>query len=273
MRWFILTLVALIATPMASCTGASDPMNEDRMSVELEFVGQVGAEAYNCGQEYTGVGTGDSTFTPRDFRLYIADIELLRDDGTAEPLALDSDGKWQTERIGLLDFDNDCARGSLPEEADLNNSLSGLIATDDYTGIRFTLGVPFDLNHQDQTMAAGPLSVASMFWSWQAGYKFLRVDASSYRVHLGSTGCDGDARGNVTSCTNANRPTITLTDFDPATQRIVVDIGAMLSTANIEESGDDDPGCMSVASDPDCAPLFTALGVNEPSEQTLFRVQ
>ncbi len=33
-----------------------------------------------------------------------------------------------------------------------------------------------------------------MFWSWQLGYKFLRVDTADdeFRIHLGSTGCQSD---------------------------------------------------------------------------------
>jgi uncharacterized repeat protein (TIGR04052 family) len=78
-----------------------------------------------------------------------------------------------------------------------------------YTGVRFTLGVPFSRNHGDPTVAPSPLNNTAMFWNWQGGYKFLKFDtassgqpattkapdpqgggnASGFSVHLGSTVC------------------------------------------------------------------------------------
>ena len=64
-----------------------------------------------------------------------------------------------------------------------------------YTGVRFEVGLPFDKNHAEVTLQPSPLNLSRMFWNWNAGYKFMRLDIRStgqprgWLVHLGSTGC------------------------------------------------------------------------------------
>ena len=102
-----------------------------------------------------------------------------------------------------------------------------------YTGLAFDIGVPFAQNHGDPTLAASPLNLTAMFWSWQAGYKFIKIDMATsgqplpppmkmglapgdmaagdmakaddaskmdmsgpmgWEIHLGSTGCASDSQ-------------------------------------------------------------------------------
>jgi len=58
----------------------------------------------------------------------------------------------------------------------MNSTLTGTAPQGDYTGISFEVGVPFELNHADPTLAAPPMNLTSMFWNWRAGYRFMRVD-------------------------------------------------------------------------------------------------
>ncbi len=55
-------------------------------------------------------------------------------------------------------------------------------------------------NHANPAAALAPLNVGSMFWTWQLGYKFLRLDVrrqdsdtSAWSLHLGSEGCQSNA--------------------------------------------------------------------------------
>jgi hypothetical protein len=55
-----------------------------------------------------------------------------------------------------------------------------------YTGLAFKLGLPFDLDHGDATIAASPLNFTAMFWVWASGYRFLKIDLAAGRPALRS---------------------------------------------------------------------------------------
>ena len=103
--------------------------------------------------------------------------------------------------------------------------------------IVFDLGVPFALNHQDVTVAASPLNLPPMWWNWQGGYKFVRVDmktdaeatAGAWFIHLGSTGCaaENQATPPTTACARPNLAEIRLDGFDPATSVVVADLATL----------------------------------------------
>ena len=144
----------------------------------------VGDEPFACGQRYTGIGSTGATVLPSDFRFYVSDVHLLDGAGNAVPLALEQDNRWQYQNVALLDFENKsgpCANGT--EET--RDVVVGMVPSGSYTGVRFTLGVPFDVNHQDSTIAPSPLNLTSLFWTWQGGYKFLRVDLEPDRMAMG----------------------------------------------------------------------------------------
>lgn len=125
-----------------------------------------------------------------------------------------------------------------------------------------------------------PLNLTSLFWGWQGGYKFARIDATSggasFLVHLGSTACNGSPTGGVTRCEFENRPTITLDGFDPSSGVIVADYAALVGTLDLQaNSAGTAPGCMSTASDPECRAVFTSIGLpfgTSPAAQDFFSV-
>src|SRR5690606_33699956 len=106
----------------------------------------------------------------------VSAIELLDGQGNGTPLTLEQDGLWQYEDVALLDFEDGTGLCLDAGTAELNDTVIGSVPAGDYVGVRFLLGVPFELNHQDVGMAPSPLNVPSMFWTWQGGYKFARVD-------------------------------------------------------------------------------------------------
>lgn len=271
-------LAALLSLTVAcgtTDTDATDTETGADVPVTLIFDARVGDAVASCGVDYAGIGAAGSTVQLRDLRFYVHDLVLLTDDGAEYPVTLDDDDLWQDGTVALLDFEDasgDCSNGN----PNLNDVVLGTVSEDlDFTAVRFTLGVPFADNHGDASSAETPLNVTSLFWSWQTGYKFLRIDLSTemggWMMHLGSTGCEADEDGNVTSCSEPNRPVYEL-DLDPETGSVVLDVAELVAAVDLTTDGGGAMGCMSGVDDPECAPTFEALGLGE-SEQTVFSAE
>ena len=253
--------------------------------ITLQFRANVGDQPFACGTTYHGVGSSAVDFSPSDFRFYIYNIRLLTAAGEDVPLRLVPDGVWQLDNLVLLDFENKvppCSQGTTVT----NTVVNGLVQAGTYTGVRFTLGVPFSRNHRDEATAPSPLNLSGMFWGWQDGYRFLRIDGfdaafDAFFVHLGSTGCVyGSQPGVIAGCSRPNRAEITLYHFDPTRNVIVADLGALLANSDVTaNAANTSPGCQSDPDDADCAAIFENLGLHfddgspSPSTQTFFRVE
>jgi uncharacterized repeat protein (TIGR04052 family) len=251
--------------------------------VTVRFQGMVGAEKFACGRTYSGIGTTSSKLSPRDFRFYIQDLALVDDTGKPVPVQLDQDGKWQLDDLALLDFENG-AGGCVNGTPDINDRITGTVPEGRYSGLRFTLGVPFNKNHTDLTVQPPPLNLTALAWVWNAGRKFARLDFSStgmprgYAIHLGSTGCTpSDVKtAPPAQCSSPNRAQIELAGFDSRTDVVFADLGALLKDSNIDTNREKTAaGCMSDPQDADCAPIFSHLGLpfagNPAGKQSFFR--
>ncbi|HJK89355.1 MAG TPA: metallo-mystery pair system four-Cys motif protein [Polyangiaceae bacterium LLY-WYZ-15_(1-7)] len=245
-----------LALPFALACGG-----DDEEPVSLSFAAVVGDAGFECGQTYSGLGEGGLDLTPVDLRFYVHDVRLVTADGDEVALAMDDDGRWQDGTVALLDFEDGCGDMGNP---DLNATVTGTAPAGEYVGVRFRVGVPAEMNHADAATAGAPLNLTSMFWNWLGGYKFIRIDGESsafegWRLHLGSTACEGDMMGNA-SCATPNVVDVDLA-LDPAREAIVFDLAALVegsTLANVEETP---PGCMSAPSDVDCGPMFENLGL------------
>ncbi|MCA3418788.1 MAG: metallo-mystery pair system four-Cys motif protein [Roseomonas sp.] len=287
-RYLAVSALALAAAPALA-----------QQQVAIRFAAQVNGAAFACGQSYPGLGSTHATATPTDFRFYVHDVQLLRADGSAVPISL-SETPWQRDGVALLDFESGqgpCAQGG---NAPMNDALHGSVAPGSYTGIRFTLGVPERHNHQDATVAPSPFNLTAMFWNWQNGYKFAKVDLrvgeampsattapahggasgeGGFSLHLGSTQCAAAAPTQPgRDCRNPNRPIITLSGFDPLAAPVIADIGPVLAGVDITRNTQGTPpGCMSFPNDPECRTVLPALGLPymdvAAGEQRFFRVQ
>ncbi|MFV8749658.1 MbnP family copper-binding protein [Nannocystaceae bacterium ST9] len=277
--------------PITACDG-DDGQQEggDEIAVELRFAAQFGDEAAVCGQTYAGIGSSASDLTLKDLRFYVSGVELIDVEGVAHPLALEQDGAWQSGAVALLDFEDGTAGCQESGTVEVNTRVIGSAPAGDYRGVRFVLGVPEALNHHDVNLAGSPLDLPSMSWSWQGGYKFLRIDlaneqseAPGWFIHLGSTGCEsaGPDQPPTEPCARPDRPTITLTEFDHAADVIVFDVASLLADADVGHDLAGPPGCMSAPDDPECASLFAKLGldldtgscVDRCENQQAFRVE
>lgn len=288
---------------LAACTTAPTTIplsaSQGAQPVTLKFAAEVAGRPFACGRSYDGIGTTGSTLTPSDFRFFVSEVHLLDETGRAVPVRLAQDGIWQFEDIALLDFEDasgPCRNGT----AATNMQVRGSVPAGRYTGLRFTLGVPFARNHGDPTVAPSPLNLTAMFWNWQGGYKFVKFDAASsgrpqaqgghgspagaaapgFSVHLGSTVCAAESRTQPASaCKHPNRVTVRFDRFDAASQTVVADIGDVLASANVDVNAPKtSPGCMSFPNDADCPPIMAALGLQYGDQaasgpQRLFRVR
>lgn len=237
----------------------------------IQFTARIGEEAVACGVTYAGLGVGQTDVQVADFRFYVADVRLIDADGGETPLAFDQDGLWQYENVALLDFEDGgegCGEGG---NVALNDTVYGTAPPGEYTGVAFTLGVPFALNHQDVTAAPAPLNLGAMFWSWQGGYKFARIDLLTeatelpgYFIHLGSTGCESASSvvAPEKACARPNRVEVRLEGFDPARDVIVADLASLVAGVDLGDNTPEPPGCMSGPTDPDCAAVFAGFGLS-----------
>jgi uncharacterized repeat protein (TIGR04052 family) len=306
----ILTLAfaaAAISVTANAQVPPQDPPTHGAEPVKVSFSANVGDRTFHCGEVYDGIGLAKTRITGTDLRFFVSNIELLTGDGKSVPMQLDQDGTWQYKSVALLDFEDgtgSCSNGN----AATHTEVSGTAPAGDYVGIRFTLGVPFDLDHIDAASAPSPLNTSAMFWVWQSGYKFLRAEvkivnsplmpvsasqaqaspdsmkrktrSSGFPMHLGSTGCSASAVTSTPSaeCEHPNRPVIVLSKFDAQRDVVVFDLAKLLAGVDITGGpGGEGAVCMSSPKSEACAGPMQALGIafrNAPaSEQVVFSVK
>ncbi len=284
----------------------------DTQKIAINFEAWVGDREFSCGESYEGVGVNQSTITPTDFRFYVSDVALIDEAGNAVPLELAQDGKWQHQNVALLDFEDGtsaCDNGT----AEMNTMIVGTVPEGDYQSLQFTMGVPQNLNHSDAAIAPSPLNLTSMWWNWQGGYKFLRVDleteqaitnvaetsgghsnqtgifqhgqdthqdagSNAYLIHLGSTGCSESAQSDLFGCANPNRVDVVLEDFSFEDNVVVADLAELLAESDLTTNEANTPnGCMSSPEDGDCLPIMQSLNLSSgdvaDSEQNFFWVE
>lgn len=235
----------------------------------LRFKPVVGDKPFTCGQSYENIGSTNSKITPTDFRFYVHNVRLIDAAGKETPLALEQDGKWQVDNLALLDFENGsgpCANGT----ADTNEVIKGKAPAGKYVGVKFAVGVPFERNHAEPAKAPSPLNLTQLFWVWNSGYKFARIEMQTtglpqgWFLHLGSTGCQpgGTMQTIPTKCDFGNRAEIMLSNFNINGDVVITDLKKLLDGANVDVNQPKTArGCMSAQNDADCAPLFANIGL------------
>lgn len=296
-------LAAMAAAALVACGGGGGGGDDDTstpQAVTLDFAAFAGGTAVQCGTAVAGLGSGGVDAQIKDFRFYVSNVKLLKADGSEVPLTLGANDDWNltagSDSLTLIDLEDgtgSCAAGT----AATNATISGTVPAGSYVGVKMTMGVPFALNHSDYATAASPLDVQAMAWSWQSGRKFAKIEvtdpagvpgtwaAGTFNFHLGSTGCTGNpASGDTVSCVAPNRMDFHFHDFNPSTQKIAVDLQALVAGTDITVNQAGAPGCMSGGTDPECLHVFqslaidwkadgtgTGLPVDEGHTQTLFK--
>lgn len=204
-----------------------------------------------------------------DLRLYISQLQLLDIDGRAREIQLSSDVAWQNDAVALIDLETGegaCQNGT-PQHY---GKIIGAAPGGDYQALKFTIGVPFDLNHANPLTASAPLDDSDMHWHWRSGYKFLRAgvraEQDGFWIHTGSAGCEGTV-GNITACRFPNRVNVHLDGFVPGQSVIAIDLAELFAGVNLEDGNPGD--CSSGPAESACAAPFAALGIDfNTGEQT-----
>lgn len=290
MRWSGAATVLFASACGHEEARSTDPV-EPEVAITLSFAARVGDAPFACTSPATGMGTTGATVEPLDFRLYVHDVRLVSADGRDVPFHLANDGKWQHGGVALLDFEDKtgtCVNGTV----DTNTVLHGSAPAGVYVGLKLRIGVPASLNHADAATAESPLNLSGLFWGWNAGYKFVRIDgrasaasrdapsmeANAFNIHLGSTHCHSNGSA-ITGCDRPDVGEVELHDLDPTTKTILVDYAALVMGTDLTRDLGGAPGCMSDDDDPECPTIFAHLGVNpatgkpDATQQALFRVE
>lgn len=169
MLTILVPFLASTSEAIADSTTASETQ-----PVTIRFAAKVGDLPFSCGSNYR-LGQPATNQTLSDFRFYISDVALIDETGKTVPVTLEQDGKWQHQTVALLDFENKtgaCTNGTV----EMRDRIVGTVPKGNYTGLKFSLGIPFDLNHEDATLASSPLNLTGLWWNWRLGYKFARID-------------------------------------------------------------------------------------------------
>lgn len=269
----------LLASTVVLLSACSSDSDDKTNNVEVNFSAKVGTEAFECGKIYSdiGVGIGDaSNYQVNDFRVFVSDLKLTKTDGSKVDLVLTQDGIWQHEGTALLDFENGCSGNG---NAETNTVVKATVDDDQYTGICMTVGVPFSQNHEDTASAPSPLNASGMFWNWQGGHKFIRIDGvgdpgdtthanKGYNLHLGSTGCaaPGKTSSPEEQCTYPNVMEVCFggdgtTTFDTTNNSVVFDIKSVFAESNVTIDDEAPAGCMSFPGDSACNEILPRLGL------------
>ncbi len=200
---------------------------------------------------------------------FVSNMVLVSGDSEV-PVRFDSAGPWQDGATALVSFTGPGGR-----------TVTGRAAEGEYDAVVFRLGVPFEHNHGNPLAAAAPLNVPSMFWTWQSGYKFLRVDlGNEWSFHLGSTGClsASAVRPPANACRQPNLARIRLPVEAAYGGIVLVDLDALHGDVEIAMAGN----CMEAfAERPGCRRLLARLGLDADtgvctegcSGQSVFRLE
>ncbi|RYE41804.1 MAG: metallo-mystery pair system four-Cys motif protein, partial [Hyphomicrobiales bacterium] len=168
----VLTLALLFA---AACGDGSHSQATSPQSFALRFQAVNAAQDVSCDKALLNLGTGKVKAQLQDFALYIHGLTFIKADGTTVEATLETN-EWQAENVALLDF-QDKADSCLGENKPTHVVIKGSIPNqEEFRALRFTLGVPPHLNHVDPASVKAPLNATHMFWSWQSGYKSMRLD-------------------------------------------------------------------------------------------------
>ena len=293
--WVKATMVTgLICVPAVGAMVQAARSNSNAAPVHIRFEGRLAGRPFACGKTYEGVGTGATTVTPADLRFFVSNLEMIDANGGSAPIVLDQDGLWQYNSLALIDLEDgsgECRNGN----AAMHAEATGSVSPNHYRGVRFIVGVPFDLDHVDPLQAPSPLNMTAMLWTWQSGYKFIRAEvlvapsgasapaavtpaepdpsgqkaadkghSRGFPVHIGSTGCGGTIRTAAPpqECMHPNRIVVILKAFDAAKDVVIFDLGRLLANSDVTvNTPSTAPGCMSGEDDPDCVPVMRALGL------------
>ena len=260
------TIVTLSVSLACGACAENPPSTPEEVTVRFSVT--VGDEPFVCGKAYAELGSQSSDMGFTDMRFYVHDVVLVDANGGEHPVTLADDGVWQRDGVAMLDFEDGCENGT----QQTNTRITGTVPSGDYTGLRFSVGVPPALNSSETVLEGrgSPLNQVAMFWSWKSGYKYMRLDGDSgpFRLHLGASGCTGDFE-----CSEMNIPRIELDGFSLTQDVVRLDLFEMLKGTDISQNTPSTaPGCMGESTDPDCQDIFERIGLGQETQHSAWTI-
>ncbi len=186
-RYSVLIACLVLISALAGCAKKSDPTpeyNEDNLApFSLEFDNIVGERTLsfnNTASQYAN--TAGERFTISSVQYFISNIKVSKADGTSYTVKQDS----SYFLIKGSDRNTRFAKVKVPEG--------------DYTKVTFTLGVDSLRSTMDISKRTGVLDPAAngdhdsggMYWGWNSGYIFFRMEGNSNVI---SDDVNGDPTG------------------------------------------------------------------------------
>lgn len=143
--------------------------------LELKVSLKVGDQPLVMGQNYQN--PAGNIYSVNLLRFYLSNVALVRRDGS----------EVKVDGLILAEF----RPGGPVQDVTV---MKAEVPAGDYAGVRFSVGVPRELNHMDAANQKAPLGVGSgMYWSWNAGYIFYRFEGkfmkgstpTPFLIHMG----------------------------------------------------------------------------------------
>ncbi|HEY8402792.1 MAG TPA: MbnP family protein, partial [Cytophagaceae bacterium] len=145
-------------------------------NVELVIIPKAGEGPLFLDSIYTS--SSGVQYSLKALRLFLCDIALARSTGSEYKTF----SKENNSGIYLMDFGKPNFNPGMGKQS---YKISFKAPVGEYSDIRYTIGVPRELNHSDPAMATGVLSLgqaASMYWEWNSGYIFFLADGKLYNI-------------------------------------------------------------------------------------------
>jgi hypothetical protein len=126
--------LALFAVAASACfaVGCEEdaPGSVATEPVTIRFAAVVGDLPWRCGQLYQQLGVTPAAVQPQDLRFFAHGFELVRGDGSVEPVVLDDVTGWQANQVALLDFEDGAGKCNTGTPA-TRGEVSGSVAQGD----------------------------------------------------------------------------------------------------------------------------------------------
>lgn len=218
----------------------------------------------------SGFNINGSSWHYSQFQLYISNVMVKTKKADWQPLVLNKTDK-QHDNIALIG--ENCHEKNTAQNSDgiadkqMTNWQISFQRPADFSKIKyikFTIGVPFSVNHLNPLTQESPLNMASMFWGWQMGHKFVRLEMKSdkddWLFHLGSTGCMSPSalRAPKAECQYPNRVEVTL-PFNEDEKNIQIDLYSLFKGVKLGR----EHSCQSSPTDENCTALMNNIGINK----------
>lgn len=182
------------------------PASKQQIKIQLLWQNDV----LDCQSTFMA-GENNKTWFVEQLQFFIHDIQFGSNETGWEKVNL-VDNFYQTGGSVLLG--KNCQQTQLDDSVDSTGNWQVEFYSDANitanSRMKFTLGLPFESNHLNPISQKSPLNLPSMFWVWQTGHKFMRLELASsneqWLFHLGSTGCQSASvmRAPNERCRNPN---------------------------------------------------------------------